>query len=117
MHWIAYQSNESGRVEVYIQPFPGPGGRKQISTGGGTSPKWGREGKELFYLDPDNRLMVVSLALNGPKVEPGTSEALFSLSPAATLYRLTRWPAVPHQRNHERSLSDHHPPQLEAALV
>jgi eukaryotic-like serine/threonine-protein kinase len=83
VHWIAYQSNESGRVEVYIQPFPGPGGRKQISTGGGTSPQWGREGKELFYLDPDNRLMAVSLALNGPKVEPGTGEALFSLSPGA----------------------------------
>jgi len=81
--WIAYQSNESGSNEIYIQPFPGPGARSQISTGGGTSPQWRRDGKELFYLGPDSRLMTVSVALNGPHVELGVPAPLFSLAPGA----------------------------------
>jgi serine/threonine protein kinase len=81
--WIVYESNESGRFEIYIQPFPGPGGRSQISTGGGTRPQWRRDGKELFYLGLDNRLMAASPGLNGPRVEPGVSVAIFSLSPGA----------------------------------
>ena len=47
--WIAYQSNSSGRWEVYVQPFPGLGGRWQVSTQGGVSPIWGPNGRELFY--------------------------------------------------------------------
>jgi Tol biopolymer transport system component len=48
--WLAYQSNESGQVEVYVRPFPDvEGGRWQISTGGGTRPRWSRSGDELFY--------------------------------------------------------------------
>ncbi|HET8926075.1 MAG TPA: hypothetical protein VFN26_24025 [Candidatus Acidoferrum sp.] len=50
-HWIAYSSNESGRSEVYVQPFPGPGGKWQISTEGGNWPVWARSGRELFYLN------------------------------------------------------------------
>jgi len=57
--WIAYQSNESGRDEVYVQPFPGPGGRFQISLGGGVSPTWSRTKQELFYGAPDRRIMIV----------------------------------------------------------
>ena len=47
--WIAYVSNESGRNEVYVQPYPGPGGKRQISIDGGTSPIWARSGRELFF--------------------------------------------------------------------
>jgi Tol biopolymer transport system component len=47
--WIAYVSNESGRDEVYVQPFPGPGGKWQISVGGGTEPVWAHSGEEIFY--------------------------------------------------------------------
>jgi serine/threonine-protein kinase len=47
--WLAYTSNESGRVEVYVRPFPGPGGKQQISISGGDQPVWSRDGKELFY--------------------------------------------------------------------
>ncbi len=47
--WVAYTSDESGRNEVYVQPFPGPGGKWQISTDGGDSPVWARSGKEIFY--------------------------------------------------------------------
>jgi Tol biopolymer transport system component/predicted Ser/Thr protein kinase len=56
--WIVYKSNESGRDEVYVRPFPGPGGKWQISTGGGTHPIWSRNGRELFYETLDNRIMV-----------------------------------------------------------
>jgi eukaryotic-like serine/threonine-protein kinase len=48
-HWIAYVSNESGKNEVYVQPFPALGSRHQISTDGGTAPAWSRNGRELFY--------------------------------------------------------------------
>jgi serine/threonine-protein kinase len=62
--WIAYCSNESGRLEVYAQPYPGPGPKIQISTEGGSDPVWARNGKELFYRNGD-RMMVVSVTL-GP---------------------------------------------------
>jgi len=58
--WIAYNSNESGLVETYVRPFPGPGGKWQISTGGGSMPEWSRNGKELFYRTADSKIMVVS---------------------------------------------------------
>jgi serine/threonine-protein kinase len=63
--WIAYQSNESGRIDVYVRPFPGPGGRWQISTEGGSLPMWSRTRHELFYAAPDNRLMVVPYVVDG----------------------------------------------------
>ena len=59
-HWIAYASNESGRYEVYVQPFPGPGGKWQISTDGGNWPVWAHSGRELFYLD-GSKIMSVTV--------------------------------------------------------
>ena len=47
--WLAYISDESGRFEIYVQPYPGPGGKWQISTEGGTEPVWNPNGRELFY--------------------------------------------------------------------
>jgi eukaryotic-like serine/threonine-protein kinase len=58
--WLAYESNESGSYEVYVRPFPGPGGKWQISTGGGLYPKWSRNAKELFYRTEDNKIMAVT---------------------------------------------------------
>jgi Tol biopolymer transport system component len=49
--WIAYQSDESGRSEIYVRQFPGPGGRWQVSTSGGSEPWWSADGQEIFYLD------------------------------------------------------------------
>jgi Tol biopolymer transport system component len=86
--WIAYQSNESGQFEIYVQPFPGPGGKSQISTGGGTSPKWHRDGRSLFYLDQANRVMTVSVTPNGARVEPGAPVALFPL-PQGTAFEVS----------------------------
>jgi Tol biopolymer transport system component len=59
--WMAYCSNESGRLEVYVVPFPGPGGKWRVSTGGGKFPVWSRNGRELFFLDFDSsKIMVTS---------------------------------------------------------
>ena len=58
--WIAYVSNESGRYEVYVVTFPGPGGKTQISTEGGSEPRWSRDGRELFYRN-DRKWMAVQI--------------------------------------------------------
>ena len=59
--WLAYVSDESGRDEVYVQPYPGPGGKWQISTEGGTEPAWNPNGRELFYRSGD-KMMAVDIA-------------------------------------------------------
>ncbi|HET7453218.1 MAG TPA: hypothetical protein VFL12_10780, partial [Thermoanaerobaculia bacterium] len=74
--WVAYASNESGRWEVYVTPFPGPGGNWKISSAGGTEPTWRADGKELFYLGVDGRLMAVAVK-EGPPFEAGAAEPLF----------------------------------------
>jgi Tol biopolymer transport system component len=58
--WLAYISDESGRFEIYVQPYPGPGGKWQISTEGGTEPVWNPNGKELFYRS-GNKMMAVDI--------------------------------------------------------
>jgi len=77
--WIAYSSNESGRDEVYIQSFPKPKQKYTVSTNGGSHPKWRKDGKELFYLSPDNILTAADI-----KTEPiliiGTPKPLFKVS-------------------------------------
>ncbi len=73
--WIAYQSNESGRSEIYLRPFPGPGGKWQVSTAGGARPEWSRDGKELFFFESD-RLMRVTVD-TGPALAVGRPEILF----------------------------------------
>ncbi len=75
--WVAYQSNESGRHEIYVRPFPGPGGQWQISTAGGISPTWSRNGAELYYVAPDAKLMAAPIHATGSTLEPGTPVALF----------------------------------------
>jgi Tol biopolymer transport system component len=74
--WLAYQSNESGRAEVYVASLAGGAGKWQISTAGGTDPCWSRDGRELFYLSPDQRLMSVPVAA-GESFAPGTPQPLF----------------------------------------
>jgi eukaryotic-like serine/threonine-protein kinase len=75
--WVAYQSNQSGREEVYIRPFPEPGGQWQVSTEGGIWPRWRRDGKELYYIAPDARLTAVPITSKGGTLEPGTPIPLF----------------------------------------
>ena len=73
--WVAYVSNESGRLEVYVRPFPGPGGRWQVSLDGGTEPVWARSGRELFYRN-GMKLMVAAIALQ-PAFAVGARRTLF----------------------------------------
>src|SRR5262249_14306534 len=61
----AYASDDSGRGEVFVRPFPGPGGKWQISTAGGLEGVWSRTRRELLYRTPDNRIMVASYTVEG----------------------------------------------------
>ncbi len=78
-HWVAYQSDESGRYEIYVDAFPEAHNRVRISTGGGQFPEWSRDGRELFYLSPDLKLMQVSLKRGPGSIEPSTPRELFAL--------------------------------------
>jgi eukaryotic-like serine/threonine-protein kinase len=78
--WVAYVSNESGRAEVYVQPFPpnrDGGGKWMVSSTGGVQPLWRLDGKELFYLSPNNQAMAVAVE-SGPGFKAGIPKFLFS---------------------------------------
>jgi eukaryotic-like serine/threonine-protein kinase len=79
--WISYTSNESSRNEVYIRTFPDAGGKWQVSTTGGTSSRWSPDGRELFYLSPDRRLMSarIEVAPDGRSIKPGEPVPLFTM--------------------------------------
>jgi hypothetical protein len=74
--WIAFVSDESGRYEVYVAPWDAPGARRPVSVGGGVSPRWRRDGKELFYLALDWTVMAVSVDWD-PQLRLGPPTALF----------------------------------------
>ena len=75
--WLAYCSNESGEYRVYVVPFPGPGGKWQVSLGDGRGPLWRRDGKEIFYLSADNKLMAVKVEILGSSFTAGGARVLF----------------------------------------
>jgi eukaryotic-like serine/threonine-protein kinase len=74
-HWMAYVSDESGHVEVYVRPFPGPGGRWQISNGGGTEPRWSPTGRELFFWN--GPMMMAASVPSGASFVSGEVRELF----------------------------------------
>jgi Tol biopolymer transport system component len=74
-HWVVYRSNETGRPEVYVQPFPGPGGKWQISTEGGLEPLWSPKGNELFFRN--GRKMIAVEVTTSPSFSAGTPQVLF----------------------------------------
>ncbi len=79
--WLAYSSDETNRDEIYVQTFPQPGGKWQVSTNGGRLPRWSRDGKELFFIGADRKLMVVQvksdLGREGASFEVGVPQPLF----------------------------------------
>ena len=75
--WLAYCSNESGEYRVYVVPFPGPGGKWQVSLGDGRGPLWRRDGKEIFYLSADNKLMAVNVEASGGSFAAAGARVLF----------------------------------------
>jgi Tol biopolymer transport system component len=88
--WVTYASNESGRYEVYVTAFPEPRAIRQISSGGGVWPRWRHDGKEIFYLAPDGKIMSAALKARGDTFEAGGSTALFDAHP-----KNGRWPYSP----------------------
>jgi len=73
--WIAYMSDESGRSEIYVQPYPGPGGKLQVSRDGGVEPVWNPSGRELFYRN-GNKMMAVAITTQ-PNFTLGNPQLLF----------------------------------------
>ena len=78
--WAAYASNESGRWEIYVTSFPEAHGKWQVSNGGGDQPKWRGDGKELFYISPEGKIMSVSVN-TGTNFDAGTPVVLFQANP------------------------------------
>ena len=83
--WLVYQSTESGQFDVYVQPFPGPGGKVRVSSGGGGEPRWRGDGKEIFYLTQDGTVMAAPITTTATSIEPGMPKALFKTRIAVQL--------------------------------
>ena len=75
--WLAYVSNESGRPEIYVQPYPGPGGKWQISTAGANFGAWGEGGRSLLYGDLDGKIFAVDVTPKGPYLTIGPPRPVF----------------------------------------
>jgi eukaryotic-like serine/threonine-protein kinase len=74
--WMAYASNETGNTEIYVSPFPNANGKWQVSSAGGQEPRWRQDGKELFYLTPDGKMMAVAVT-TGASFKAGSPISLF----------------------------------------
>jgi eukaryotic-like serine/threonine-protein kinase len=81
--WVSYQSNDSGREEVYVVPFPGPGDKIQLSINGGRFARWRQDGKEIFYVAADQKLMAVALDGSTGALTPRAPVPLFQIDPIA----------------------------------
>ena len=77
--WLAYQSNQSGRAQVYLTRFPHPGAKYQVSKDGGVQPVWSKDGKTLYYLDPYRKLTAVDIQTSGEAVQIGAAKPLFTV--------------------------------------
>jgi Tol biopolymer transport system component len=82
-HWLAYQSDGDRRNEVYVDRFPEKGRRVKISTQGGQFPVWGPGGRELFYMSPDSKVMVVTITYGQDSVSASAPQEVFSIPPSA----------------------------------
>ncbi len=84
-HWLAYQSDESKRNEIYVVTFPMLGGKWQVSTGGGDRPIWSRDGKELYFIGADQKMMAVEIR-GGANFDFGMPKPLFDVRMGATAW-------------------------------
>ncbi len=83
--WLAYASNETGRYEIYVDPYPGPGGTFQASSNGGQLPEWLKGGSELAFIDPKDKLNVVDVRASAGQLEFGQPQVLFGGRPLPVL--------------------------------
>jgi hypothetical protein len=112
--WLAYTSTETGQPEVYVQPYPGPGPKVQISSDGGLSAVWARNGKELFYLTPRDgngmRSMMAVDIVPGPVIRASRPRLLFRgirrYISSEELRRDAGRPALPHGRARPSSVQE-----------
>jgi hypothetical protein len=88
--WMAYRSTESGRGEIYVQPFPPTGGKWQVSSAGGSEPEWRGDGRELYYIQGSSQLVAVTLTASGNGLEAGKPAVLFE-APITGAYRRNRY--------------------------
>jgi eukaryotic-like serine/threonine-protein kinase len=109
--WFGYTSNESGRLEVYVTRFNGPKGRWQISTNAGSFPNWRRDGKELYFMNPQGAIFAVPIAESGETIHVGTPTQLFqaTVSAVGVSYDVTA--------NGQKFLLNISPEQEQTALV
>ena len=91
--WLAYASDESGRQEIYVQPYPGPGGKWPISAEGGREPAWNRNGRELFFRSGD-RMMAVDVT-SKPGFAAGKPRVLFEGSYEPTVFTVANYDVAP----------------------
>jgi hypothetical protein len=78
--WFTFSSDESGREEVYVAPFPGPGGKWQVSTSEGDRGNWSADGRKIFYLDNEDRINVAEVETTANAVRVGRVETLFPVN-------------------------------------
>jgi Tol biopolymer transport system component len=96
--WIAYQSNRTGRFEIYVRPFPGPGADVPVSTSGGEQARWHPDGTELFYIAADDALMAVPIQVHPDRgIEAGEPKRLFTTAVGSTAPNTNRhqWMITP----------------------
>jgi hypothetical protein len=110
--WVAYQSDETGRSEVYIARFPDARKKLQVTAGGGAFPQWGPDGRELFYISGDGMLTVMSLRNGADFSEPSLPQQLFPL--VATEYIASPFEVSP---DGKRSLVNQAQPITELDVV
>jgi serine/threonine protein kinase len=94
--WIAYQSNKSGRFQVYVQPFPITGAEWPISINGGTQPRWSPDGKQLFFIAPDLKMMSAGIKPTGSAIEVAPPVALFQTRIVNSFSQIKQQYAVAH---------------------
>src|SRR5262249_48921758 len=94
--WLAYPSNESGSWDVYVQPFPSVDRKWRISPDGGSRPRWRSDGKELFYVGPDQKLMAVAV----------TDEGSFAAGTPTPLFQLRLIPVPPTQPRQQYAVTE-----------
>ncbi|MCH8267337.1 MAG: serine/threonine-protein kinase [Acidobacteria bacterium] len=114
---LAYVSNESGKNEVYVQPFPGPGGKRQISTDGGAEPVWARNGRELFYRN-GSQMMAVEIATE-PTFSAGLPRLLFEGNFQPSAASLANYDVTPDGQRFvmiQEGAPDSPPPQINVVL-
>jgi serine/threonine protein kinase/Tol biopolymer transport system component len=107
--WLAYQSDESGRYEVYVTAFPGPAGKWQVSNGGGVAPSWSADGKQLYYVIGDKLMLVAiqnleTFEFGAPTALPIHVNEFASLGPVAPAERFPALKALSGSQSHPQEV-------------